>query len=89
MQWNVFVECVCRWERPERRAGMERGRTKSSQSTVLREGEMVWSQEGEDLSSQANAGCDVISRARYGELQPYFQRIIWQQPGVVVGELSG
>ena len=68
---------------------MDRGRTKSSQSTVLREGEMVWSQEGEDLSSQANAGCDAISRARYGEPKPYFQRRIWQQPGVVVGELSG
>lgn len=85
------MECVCRPERAERGGQMweEAVGTKSSQSTVLREGEIVWSQESEDLSSQANAGCDEISRARHGELQPRFRRIIWQHPGVGVGKLRG
>ena len=84
------MECVCRWERAEREGqAWKEAEPRAAQSTVLRKGEMVWSQEGEDLSSQANAGCDAISRARYAELQPCFQRLSWQQPGVVAGVLRG
>lgn len=46
------MECVCRPERAERGGQMweEAVGTKSSQSTVLRGGEIVWSQESEDRS---------------------------------------